>query len=170
MAFVDDAAAGPALEACGLNCWAAPGQGPSRELPVEELIPALIRSDNARLRLAVIPLLLHLPEAARGFSGIEARLSRGEKVLARLLYTAAACLQRRWWTTLNLYARQTPLDDLYSRDLGIPPSDSDFGRQGLLAVAGRMRSLSALPCAYEEDFDRLIGLYLAQIRLRGAVV
>jgi hypothetical protein len=115
--------------------------GSSRSLSPASLLAGLAVSDDARLRLALIPLLLArpdysdaLPEALNGLS-IEAQ------VLLRCYATAAVLLQRQYTRRLfALYGLQAPIRDWFSTELAIPQAGTTVER--LAALAERQRQLS----------------------------
>jgi hypothetical protein len=158
---VDDATLVRSLRSAGLDLWGAPSGG-TGELGLDDLLPALVRSPNAHLRHALVTLLLEAPDAATRFPHLESAWEGHDQLAARCLYTAAVCLQRRWWTTLNIARTRHRLTDLYSAALGLPSPEDDHGRACLLALGERFRALSGLPCDYLTDFDRLVRLYLSR--------
>lgn len=161
MIAFDDATLVRSLRRMGLDLWGAPSEG-TGELGLDDLLPALVRSPNAHLRHALVALLLDSLAAATRFRPLERAWEGPEQLLARCLFTAAVCLQRRWWTTLNLDRARQRLPDLYSVALGLPSPEDDHGRACLLVLGERLRELSGLPCDYLADFDRLVRLYLAR--------
>lgn len=113
----------------------------SRPLTPYDLLMGLACSDEPRLRLSLIPLLLtrpdyavHVPEAGR-------RLSVLPRVTLISYYTATRLLQRKYRLQLaELGYSPEPLPDLYSQELRLPvdrPADEQ-----LRHLAERQASLS----------------------------
>lgn len=90
-------------------------------LPPYNLIALLAQSENARIRLALIPLFLRHPEF---FIEVEKAdktlLSQLNKLVLHFYYTAAVLLQRKYQERLSgIFGTQTQLPDLYSSKLGV---------------------------------------------------
>ena len=64
--------------------------------PPASLLADLIRQPSARVRLAVIAVLLSHPEYAESIPSALARLSPMEQLALKLFYTAACLTQRRY--------------------------------------------------------------------------
>ncbi len=112
--------------------------------PIEQLLHALARSDEPRVRDAVIGLLLLHPEITRDVVRVVSRArSQGEDELAEQLITLALAslyLQRIWWFQLSLaYGAFSALDEALfapwrlARDL--PPPSVGYGEAGLRRLA-----------------------------------
>jgi hypothetical protein len=131
-----------ALVARGVN-YLAGGRGMPSALTHAELIDALTQSEDARLRLALIPLFLAQPSLASLVPFAVARLAPLPALSLKQRYTAAACLQRYWRTRLSEFvADGSPLPDLFSQELGLPALDALHGRLALYQLAGRMSAAS----------------------------
>ncbi|HEX5548818.1 MAG TPA: DUF6036 family nucleotidyltransferase [Ktedonobacterales bacterium] len=116
----------------------------TRRPPIEQLLHALARSDEPRVRDAVIGLLLLHPEITRDVVRVVSRArSQGEDELAEQLITLALAslyLQRIWWFQLSLaYGAFSALDEALfapwrlARDL--PPPSVGYGEAGLRRLA-----------------------------------
>ena len=110
--------------------------------PPENLLADLVRQPSARVREAVIALLLAHPEYATAIPGALALLSPSEQTTLRLYYTAAVLLQAEYAGQLRprLAARWQPLPDLFSHELGLPRRGSH--RQQLAELGRAHRQLS----------------------------
>lgn len=110
--------------------------------PPEKLLADLVRQPSARVREAVIALLLAHPEYAAAIPGALARLSPADQTTLRLHYTAAVLLQREHAAQLqpHLAARWQPLPDLFSDELGLPRRGSH--REQLVHLGSAHRRLS----------------------------
>ena len=110
--------------------------------PPERLLADLVRQPSARVREAVIALLLAHPEYAAAVPGALAQLSQIEQTTLRLYYTAAVLLQGEHAEKLRprLAARWQPLPDLFSEELGLPRRGSH--REQLARLGGAHRRLT----------------------------
>lgn len=153
------------LNQAGINIWISPWENDGDTIPPENLIEQVLDADDSQFKLAIIPLLLHHPELGQKFESIIAQFDDSKKESAKLFYTATHCLQRRWWTRLNIYDPQMLLKDLFSKELGLPNPEIDFGRETLYSIAEKLRSLAGMPYNYEKDFDRIINLYISQFEM-----
>jgi hypothetical protein len=94
---------------------------PSPLLTPANLIAVLAQSENARVRLSLIPVFLRHPEfSAEAEKADEALLTGSSQLVLRFYYTAAVILQGKYWERLNnLFSRQTRLPDLFSKKIGV---------------------------------------------------
>lgn len=104
------------------------------------LLALLASSDEARLRLAIIPLLLHRPDFATHIDGA-VQVNASAQVVLKCYYTAARYLQQKYRLRLEaVTGHNAPLPDLFSLELGLQPAaDPD---SGLSALAKRHAVLS----------------------------
>ncbi|MBI3760254.1 MAG: hypothetical protein HY260_00095 [Chloroflexi bacterium] len=103
------------------------------------LLADLVRQPSARVRAAVIAVLLAHPEYAEAAPLALERLRPFEQLTMKLFYTAAALLQRHHVDRLRRFAgdRWHWLPDLFSEELGVPPGESPRER---LKALGRAHS------------------------------
>lgn len=101
------------------------------------LLAALAQSSEARLRLALIPLLLEHPEFSAYAWAAADLLPPPARLTLQCYYTAAFCLQR------ILAAPGKPLPDLFSGELNLNLGDNP--EENLSALAKRHRELSGAP-------------------------
>ncbi len=100
----------------------------------EHLLAALAQSDEARLRLALIPLFLEHPEFALYAQAAAHRLQPAARLTLQCYYTAALCLQQ-------IFSPQSkPLPDLFSGELNLKLGEDP--EENLRALAKRQRELS----------------------------
>lgn len=94
--------------------------------PGDVLIAGLVCQPTARVRNAVIALLLARPEYAGWVPGAIARLQPGEQTRLRILYTAAVVLQKEHAKILrsSLGIAWRLLPDLFAQELGVSTSQS----------------------------------------------
>ena len=98
-----------------------------------QLIAALAQSDEARLRLSLIPLFLEHPEYASRVRAVAKRLNSSARLTLQCYYSAAVCLARK-------YLQNALLPDHFSKDLNWNPgADPDAN---LRALAKRHLELS----------------------------
>jgi hypothetical protein len=87
------------------------------------LLAGLAASLEARLRLALIPLLLWRPDSAKSVVKAASRLPADALLSLRCYYTAAMLLQPEYADRLHrLGARSERLPDLFSASLSLPNS------------------------------------------------
>ncbi len=112
-------------------------------LPPEELLAGLAQHPEARLRLALIPLLLHQPHLAAHIPPVAVRLPQPARNTLKLFYTAAMLLQRRHAARLQtLLGPHQSLPDLFSAELGLPATDNS--QVQLKNLAARHQALTGL--------------------------
>ncbi len=148
----------------GIQFLTVPSHTDENPISDQDLVKLLVKTENSSIRLALIPLVLHSESIATDFHSVVQSLSVADKTIAKLLYTAAAALQRRWWTTLNIYTKQILLDDLYSKELSISPVSENFGRNAIEDISERLRATYKMPYNYEADFDKQIQLYIELLK------
>jgi hypothetical protein len=87
----------------------------------EVLLADLMRQPAARVRVAVIPLLLAHPEFAQAVPLAVTQLTTSLQLTLKLFYTAAVSLQRIWSEPLraHLAERWRWLPDFYLDELGL---------------------------------------------------
>lgn len=123
------------------------------------LLASLAASDEARLRLALIPLLLRHPEYARQATAALRLLPPAAQTCFKCYYTAAMLLQTKHRSRLEtLWGRLDLLPDLFSAELGVPqPTDPD---DALCILAMRQRALTNRSInwlgTYKHGADRLL--------------
>lgn len=139
-------------------------QGGTARLITSPLKPAILvmrlaTSDEARLRLALIPLLLRHPAFAATVRQAVGQLPPPAQVVLKCYYTAAQLLQQKYHTRLQaLFGDLPPLPDLFSADLELPAfSVPDHGLQMLAECHRRLsgRTLNWLG-TYEHGAQRLL--------------
>lgn len=103
--------------------WVVASADDRPEAPPEpiELIAALSSSDEARLRMALIPLFLSRSEYAELAGETAATLSGQPRVTLICYYTAAKLLQHKYEVRLEKLGLDSPLlKDWFSQELGLP--------------------------------------------------
>lgn len=132
-----------------------------RPLPAEDLIAGLACSDEARLRLAIIPLLLWRPDYASAVPAVVAGLSAGPRVLLQCYYTAAMLLQPQYESDLAVLRgwRETLPDLDFGLGLG---SDGNAGRR-LEALAQRQAELSGESINWRGTYEHAARVFVARL-------
>jgi hypothetical protein len=128
-------------------------------LPPASLLAGLAASDEARLRLALIPLLLVHPEFAPYAPETAAQLPPPAHLRFACYYTAAVLLQQLQAERIqHLLGNAAPLPDLFSAELGVPTAGAPAER--LAALAARHATLSGEPInwlgTYQHAAERLL--------------
>jgi hypothetical protein len=123
------------------------------------LLASLAASDEARLRLALIPLLLRRPKLALHADAALRLMSPAAQTCFKCYYTAALLLQKKHRRRLKaLLGRLDLLPDLFSAELGVPQVTDLDDALCILAVRQRAltnRSINWLG-TYEYGADRLL--------------
>lgn len=139
-------------------------------IPPVTLLAGLAASDEARLRLALIPLLLVHPEYAAHATEAAAQLSPAARLVFICYYTAAMLLQQIHAERLQTLIGPRPsLPDHFSDELGLTKTGPPFQRLQRLAV--RHTVLSNYPInwlgTYQHGAERLL-VHLEKIYMPAA--
>ena len=114
------------LQARGLHFLA--GQHPTpavTRLEADKLLAGLAQQQDARLRSALIPLLLHQPHLVEAVPLALADLDTYSEMTLKVYFTAAVILQDEFTSDLqHLLPNWRPLADHYSHELGVDPDAS----------------------------------------------
>ena len=104
--------------------------------PAGRLLAGLVQQPSARVRAAVIAVLLAHPEYAASVVNALKLLSPSEQLTLRFFYTAAMLLQALYADRLRplMATHWQPLPDMFSAELGLPTGDSPRDK---LAQLGR---------------------------------
>ncbi len=106
-----------------------------------QLIRALAKSEESRVRLALIPLFLQRPEYGEVARAVDSELSITAQLYLRCYYTAAHLLQQKYQAQLGVYlGSQKELCDHFSDSLELSLNGSV--QRGLEALAQRHADLS----------------------------
>ena len=124
-----------ALHALGVN-FIMGGRGADESLHKQpaRLIAALAKSDEARLRLSLIPLFLEHSKYASRVRGIAKKLDPSARLTLQCYYSAAV------WLAKKHQPDNVSLPDHFSKDLNITPVDNP--EENLRALAKRHKELS----------------------------
>lgn len=105
-----------------------------RVRPPDVLLADLVRQPSARVRAAVIAVLLAHPDYAEAVPAALERLRPAERRTLRLFYTAAVLLQQEYAGRLRSFVTGQWLPDRFAVDLGLPDAASPRER---LVTLGR---------------------------------
>ena len=114
--------------------------------PPATLLADLMRQPSARVREAVIAVLLAHPAYAQAVPVALAQLSAPEQLALRFFYSASVLLQRQYADALRPHVaeRWLWLPDLFSQELGVTTQGTPQERLGWLGVAHRAHTRSAV--------------------------
>lgn len=128
------------------------------------LLAGLAQQDEARLRLAIIPLMLRHPEFASSAPDAVRLLDPRRRVYFKLYYTAAVLLQRKHADRLrSVVSDATPLVDWYSKELGIREPCSPDG--GLRALDNKHRQRSGLALNWVGTYEHALERFVKHLKM-----
>jgi hypothetical protein len=138
--------------------------------PVDALMLGLAYSHDARLRTALVSLLLRNPQ----YSPVATSLAQAldDQQAARYISAcvlAAAALQRTWAFSLDLYLPgwQRIEAGAVARGLGMPPPDEDYGRATLMALDRLLAGDNPVPPDYFGAWEDVGRHVIADLREEG---
>lgn len=110
----------------------------SSQLSEEDLLIGLAEHDDARLRMALIPLLLYRPEIADVVPNVLEDLKASGRKTIKLFYTSAVFLQEVHRDRLREFVSNwKDLPDYFSVELGVPAGGSPQDRLRILGQRHR---------------------------------
>ena len=128
--------------------------------PPKVLLADLVRQPSARVRAAVIAVLLSHPEYAEAVPAALKRLRPPERLTLQSFYVAAMLLQQEHAHRLQpfLATRWQWLPDMFSAELGLPTQGTPRERLILLGYTHRQRTKATVNWVgtYEQVARRLI--------------
>ena len=149
----------------------APSQDDSTAAPrvsPNELILRLISHPDARLRLALVALLILRPNWGSYVHSEMHGLAEPVRTELQALYTAAVYLQRLWRTRLGIYlGKFEVLPDLYSSQLGLPAAEERHGKAGLHALSAWQTHRSPYPFNWLASYNKVTNLLFEQLRMEA---
>ena len=135
-------------------------RSPAFQMPQPaELMVSLATSEEARIRLALIPLLLCHPEFSHYVASTVRRMPPTVQTGFKCYYTAAMLLQQKHWKRLAaLFGSVNPLPDLFSSELLVHSWSDPDGGLALLAERQTMLTGRAINWlgTYEHGAERLL--------------
>ena len=126
--------------------------------PAEVLLADLVKQPSARVRAAVIAVLLAYPEYAKAVPAALVRLQPAAARTLRMFYTAAVLLQQVYHERLPASEPGARLPDSFGADLGLPADVSPRERLKALGRLHRQQTMTAVNWAgtYENVVRRLL--------------
>jgi hypothetical protein len=129
------------LESLGIRYLSRHTPAPAGSVrPPDALLADLVRQPSARVRAAVIAVLLAHPEYATAIPKALEKLASPERLTLRLFYTAAVLLQQEHTARLQRFAAINQLPDRFSAELGLPESASPHERLAALGQQHKRRT------------------------------
>lgn len=155
-----------ALQALGVKFVHSEPAG-AAPLPIQpaRLVAALALSQEARLRLALIPLLLQYPQWAEVVASVAQQLSPAARLTLQCYYTAALWLGEKYRPRLeSLLGKQAPLPDYFSTVLGIEKTpDPD---ENLRRLAIRQRELSGAQVNWLGTYHHALKVWIKGLEIK----
>lgn len=155
------------LAAYGIHYLRLPQPSTSgKSLTPATLIAALAGHGEPRLRESLIPLFLRQPQLHQYVPALTASLDPDTADVLRHFYTAAAYLQRFWFSTLQLYLGTFPLLPNYfgPTHYHLPPLEDHFGEAGLRTLANYYTNQTGYD--WLSTYQSAISLLLTQLNLK----
>lgn len=155
-----------ALQVLGVN-FILGGQRQAETLHQQpaRLIAALVQSHEARLRLALIPLLLKHPEFSAYVCAVGNTLDPAARLTLQCYYSATVWLQQKYRLQLNKLLGETPtLPDYFSHELGAPPTSDPAKNLELLAQ--RHQALSGTRINWLGTYQHAVQVWLKGLELQ----
>lgn len=129
------------------------------------LLAGLAESDEARLRLALIPLLLRHPHFAADINSAIKRLSPAAAITLRCYYTAAHWLQSKYHVRLECcLGAMESLPDLFSTELGL--TSHITAEQALHRLATRQQELTGRVLNWHGTYEHALKTWLQHLELQ----
>jgi hypothetical protein len=137
------------------------GQGVKETLHTQpaQLLKALAQSEEARLRLSIIPLFLEHPEYVAHVQNAARQLDPAARLTLLCYYTAAV------WLAKKHRLNATPLPDVFSEELGLNPVDDP--EANLQALAKRQKELSGSLTNWLGTYQHAAQVWRQGLELRG---
>jgi hypothetical protein len=136
----------------------------------EALLVALLEQPDARLHLALIPLLIRHADLAGCVVSLVNQVEPKLVIELQTLYMAAVYLQRLWKTRLGFYLDTTAqLPDLFSQQLGLPSAEERFGKTGLYDLADAWQARSRYPFDRLAALNNTMDLFFEQLKLEQSI-
>lgn len=134
-------------------------------LSPENLLISLAKSQDARVQLSLIPLLLRHPEFANKSKIVDKNLSDSDtQLIFRCYFTAAMLFQRIYKKLLSQYFNcQLEIPDLFSEKIGIIVQDPE---SALHELAKRHQVLSGKRINWLGTYKHAPDIWLRQLELQ----
>lgn len=133
--------------------------------PPDVLLADLVQQPSARVRAAVIAVLLAHPEYAEAVPGALERLRPAKQLTLRLFYTAASLLQQEYAERLRHFAVDRQLPNRFAADLGLP--DVASPRERLAVLGQRHRQQTQVDVNWVGTYENVVRCLLRSWELEG---
>ena len=121
--------------------------------PPAALLADLVRQPSARVRTAVIAVLLSHPDWAEALPAALERLSPAERQALRFFYTAAVLLQQQYAARLQDHVAWQPVPERFTVNLGLPSSAPITER--LAALGRRHRQQTGMVVNWTGTYEKV---------------
>jgi len=140
---------------------------PAPLLDPATLIQSLAQSEEARVRMALIPLFLRHPEFSSEAVKADENLSPPNQLYLRFYYTASVLLQQKYLERLvKIFGEQAQLPDLFSEKLGFSlGADPD---EALVRLGKRHQVLSGRIINWAGAYEHAAEVWLKEVELQKA--
>jgi len=125
-----------------------------RARPPDVLLADLVRQPSARVRAAVIAVLLAHPEYAEAVPAALQQLRPSEQRTLRLFYTAAVLLQQEYAERLRAYVAGQWLPDRFAVDLRLP--GAALPRERLVALGRQHRQQTQVYVNWVGTYENVV--------------
>jgi len=133
--------------------------------PPAVLLADLVGRPSARVRTAVIAVLLSHPDLAEALPAALERLSPAERQALLFFYTAAVLLQQQYAARLRHYVAWRPLSDRFTVNLGLPSSVTI--REQLAALGRRHRQQTGKAVNWTGTYEKVVRCLLRSWELEA---
>lgn len=131
----------------------------------ERLISALAESNEARLRLSLIPLFLEHPEFSIYVRKAAQGLGESAQVIVQCYYTAAVLLQRKNRVELDLLiGKKQILPDFFSEKLGFQTTSNP--EEDLHMLAKRHQILSGMKINWLGTYQHALQVWMRGLEIQ----
>ncbi len=132
------------------------------------LIAALAESNEARLRLSLIPLFLEHPEFSAYALSEAKKLRPSARLTLQCYYSAAVFLQRKYRARLGgLLHEKILLPDIFSEFLGLQATNDP--EKNLSSLAKRHQELSGVQVNWLGTYEHAAQIWIKGLELQSAV-
>lgn len=133
-----------------------------------QLIAALAESDEARLRLSLIPLFLEHPEFSAHVRAAAKNLGLAARLTLQCYYSAAVFLQKQYRARLSiLIGERSSLPDHFSHDLGLQVTSDP--EKNLKVLSQRHQELSGVQVNWLGTYQHAAQVWIKGLELQAVV-
>ncbi|MBP7692360.1 MAG: hypothetical protein KA764_10605 [Anaerolineales bacterium] len=144
---------------------------PASPIPPADLIAALARHPEARMRGALIPLFLRRPSFSQYVPAIQAGLTGAAADTLRLYYQAAVYLRSEVAADLRQFSDDgAALPDLFSEILGVPAPGAVPAASALEALGAVHARLTGRAYNWVGTYRQSLPVFLRQLRQSHAAL